>query len=152
MSTENNILARQFENLFNGEPWLDITILQTLHGLSPEKAAEKKSLSTNSIWEITNHIIAWRWNVLMRVKGEVIQTPSHNYFEPVTDTSPAAWKETQKALLASQEAWLNFFEAEGSYIPGNIYPTNNMTHRDHVHGIIQHDAYHLGQIVMLSKH
>ena len=32
-----------------------------------------------------------------------------------------------------------------------IYPSNKMTYYEHIHGILQHDAYHLGQIVLLSK-
>ena len=32
-----------------------------------------------------------------------------------------------------------------------IYPSNKMSYYEHIHGIIQHDAYHLGQIVLLTK-
>ena len=31
------------------------------------------------------------------------------------------------------------------------YPVNQMTYYEHIQGIIQHDAYHLGQIVLLAK-
>ncbi|WP_235811010.1 DUF1572 domain-containing protein [Aequorivita aquimaris] len=31
------------------------------------------------------------------------------------------------------------------------YPTNKHSYYKHIHGIIQHDAYHLGQIVLLAK-
>ncbi len=33
-----------------------------------------------------------------------------------------------------------------------IYPPEGQTYYEHIHGNIQHDAYHLGQIVMLAKH
>jgi len=33
-----------------------------------------------------------------------------------------------------------------------IYPSNGNTNYEHTHGIIQHDAYHLGQIVLFGKY
>ena len=32
-----------------------------------------------------------------------------------------------------------------------IYPNNNASYYKNIHGIIQNDAYHLGQIVLLWK-
>ena len=32
-----------------------------------------------------------------------------------------------------------------------IYVNNGHTYYEHIHGIIQHDVYHLGQIVILKK-
>ena len=32
-----------------------------------------------------------------------------------------------------------------------VYPNNGMSYYEHIQGIIQHDAYHLGQIVLLAK-
>lgn len=97
-------------------------------------------------------MIAWRWNVLKRVQGEVIKTPDPNYFLPVSDSSDAAWEETKKLMMASEQALLNFFEHAADKEYDKIYPVSNMSYRDLIHGIIQHDAYHLGQVVMLSKH
>ena len=33
----------------------------------------------------------------------------------------------------------------------NLYPDNNPKYCKNIHGFIQHDAYHLGQIVLLRK-
>jgi hypothetical protein len=32
-----------------------------------------------------------------------------------------------------------------------VYPPNQMTWYEHIQGMLQHDAYHLGQIVLLAK-
>ena len=32
-----------------------------------------------------------------------------------------------------------------------IYPGNQLNYYEHIHGIIHHDIYHLGQIVLLAK-
>ena len=141
-----------FENLYNGDPWLDVTLMGTLENITAEKAAEKKIADRNSIWEITNHIIEWRKNVLQRVHGKTLKTPQHNYFLPVEDTSAAAWKNTIEKLRASEKEWEAFLNQMKSSDLETVHPMNGHTHYEHIHGIIQHDAYHLGQIVMLVKH
>lgn len=140
------------ENSFDGNPWLDITLMGTLENVSAQTAAKKPECGANSIWEIVNHLIDWRENILRRVKGEIIVTPHHNYFQPVVDQSRAAWTSTLVRLSDSQQKWLKQLENMKSESLADVYPPNGHTHYEHVHGIIQHDVYHLGQIVMILKY
>ncbi len=144
-------IKQLFADLFNGHPWLDVTIKDTLDNLTAEQAYRNVVTGGNTIWEIVNHIIAWRQNVLERVGGAVITTPEHNYFFPVQDCSDEAWEQTLIELNETQDQWLRFFDEFSEEDFEKIYPNNNMTYYQHIHGIIQHDAYHLGQIVLLVK-
>jgi uncharacterized damage-inducible protein DinB len=144
-------IINQFEYLYNGEPWIGVNILGTLENISAKQAAIKIAGDRNSIWEITNHIISWRLNVLQRVKGKTMVSPDNNYFEPVTDQSAAAWKNTLEQLKISQQEWIDFLKTFSENDFEKIYPKNGMTYYENIHGIIQHDAYHLGQITLLSK-
>jgi uncharacterized damage-inducible protein DinB len=85
-------IEKLFTALFDGDPWIESSLLVTLENLSAEKAARKPASVANSIWEIANHIINWREVILKRIQGEKFPTPEHNYFVPVEDTSPEAWK------------------------------------------------------------
>lgn len=145
-------LKKMFEDLYAGNPWLDVTLVDTLSELSAQQAAHKPDPNWNSIWEITNHLICWRENVLDRVSGNTPETPENNYFNYVIDTSDIAWQLALKKLHDSQLAWLEFLDNIRDADMENIYAKNEHTYADHIHGIIQHDAYHLGQIVMLAKH
>lgn len=145
-------IAALFENLYSGSPWIDVTIKDTLATISAKDAAAHPLDKCNSIWQIVNHLISWRLNVLKRVNGEIISTPNNNYFKEVTDISDAAWKETLKKLEESQEKWLEFLKILKPDDFSNVYPNNQMDYYEHIHGIIQHDAYHLGQIVLLAKY
>lgn len=149
---ETERIKKLFEDLYSGNPWLDVTLVETLAGLSAQQAAHKPDPNWNSIWEITNHLISWRENVLGRVNGQTLKTPENNYFSYVIDTSDIAWELTLKKLHNSQQAWLEFLDKMQDGEMEKIYPANEHTYADHIHGIIQHDAYHLGQIVMLAKH
>ncbi len=148
---ETKRIEKLFEDLYDGEPWIGVSIFDTLKGISAEQAAKKITPHWNSIWEIVNHIIYWRLNVLKRVHGEVIVSPENNYFEKISDTSEAEWKNTLKRLEDSQQQWIAFLKKFRERDFENIYKNNGLSYYEHVHGIIQHDAYHLGQIVLLAK-
>ncbi len=152
MMKETARLKKLFADLYAGDPWLDVTLTGTLSAITAQQAAHKPASDWNSIWEITNHLISWRENVLQRVSGKTLKTPDDNYFSYVIDTSDIAWELTLKKLHDSQQAWLVFLDQVQDADMEKTYPANSHNHADHIHGILQHDAYHLGQIVMLAKH
>lgn len=149
--TERDRIKKLFRDLYSGDPWIDVTLDGTLQNIEAEKAAKKISAERNSIWQIVNHLISWRQNVLRRLEGEEIITPQNNYFEPVNDTSEEAWHSTLAKLEDTQRQWVSFLENfdEGRF--SRVYADSHTTYYELIHGILQHDAYHLGQIVLLSK-
>ncbi|PTS98583.1 DinB family protein [Flavobacterium sp. HMWF030] len=149
--SENKRISNLYQSVYNGEPWLEVTLAKTLKDVSAEQAYRKINPKLNTIWEIVNHLIQWRRNILRRVQGETIITPDHNYFVPVIDPSEAAWEQSLQNLEKSQESWNAFFVDFSDADLDKIYANNNHTYYEHLHGIIQHDVYHLGQIVILKK-
>jgi len=148
---ETERIIKSFEYLYDGEPWLGVNIVDTLGIITAKKAVKKISNNHNSIWEITNHVISWRLNVLQRVKGKTMVSPDNNYIEPVKDQTAKAWKATLKQLKDSQKQWLDFLNTFPEKDFEKVYKNNSMTYYENIQGIIQHDAYHLGQIVLLAK-
>jgi uncharacterized damage-inducible protein DinB len=144
-------ISNLFEALYNGEPWIDVNIIGTIKYLTAKQAAKKLPPFKNSIWEIVNHLIDWRLNVLKRIQGQTMKTPDHNYFIEVTDRTEKAWQASLKALEDSQQNWLVFLKNYNSNDFEKIYANNNLSYYEHIHGILQHDAYHLGQMVLLSQ-
>lgn len=145
-------IKKLMKDLYNGAPWLEITIENTLLNLTAAQAAFKLNPAINSVWEITNHMIWWRLNIIERLSGKIITTPEHNYFLPVTDDSESAWVNTLSRSEQSQQEWMLFLEKLKRDHLNKVYAANGMSFYDHLQGIIQHDAYHLGQIVLLVKH
>ena len=149
--SESKRISNLYQSIYNGEPWLEVTLDKTLKTVNAEQAYRKINPNLNTIWEIVNHLIQWRRNILQRVQGETVTTPDHNYFVPVLDPSEAAWEQSLQNLAKSQESWNTFFEDFDEANLAKIYVHNNHTYYEHIHGIIQHDVYHLGQIVILKK-
>ena len=149
--SESKRISNLYQSIYNGNPWLEVNLTNTLKNLTAEQAYRKVNPNLNTIWEIVNHLIQWRRNILKRVEGETVITPDHNYFVPVLDSSEAAWEQSLQNLGKSQELWTTFFENFDDADLAKIYAANNHTFYEHIHGIIQHDVYHLGQIVILKK-
>ncbi len=148
---ETKRITKLFEDLYNGRPWIDVTIMDTLKNISAEQAAKKVTPERNSIWQIVNHMIAWRENVLLRVQGNEVAAPNNNYFIALRNTTDTEWQKAIQRFANSQDQWIRFLENFDEAQFENIYSSNKMTYYEHIHGIVQHDAYHLGQIVLLSK-
>lgn len=148
---ESERISKLFEDLYNGNPWIEVTIVGTLKNISAKHASKKIFPDRNSIWQIVNHMTSWRENVLLRVQGNEIQAPNNNYFMEITDTSEAAWEKALERLDNSQKQWTGFLKSFSESQFDTIYPPNKMNYYEHIHGILHHDAYHLGQIVLLSK-
>ena len=78
-------------------------------------------------------------------------TPQSNYVEPISDASETAWKKSLNNFDVAQKQWLDLLTKFQESDFEKTYPPNQMTYYEHIQGILQHDAYHLGQIVLLSK-
>jgi uncharacterized damage-inducible protein DinB len=148
---ETERISGLIKALYNGHPWLDVNMMDNLSKLTWQQAGRKVHPRLNTIWEIVDHLVSWRMNVLQRVQGELIKTPADNYFAPVAERSERNWSATLARFQVSQGAWIQFLEQADDEILESVYPVNHMTYYEQIHGIIQHDAYHLGQIVLLAK-
>ena len=51
----------------------------------------------------------------------------------------------------TQSDWTGFLQKMKKEELEKMYASNGMTYYEHINGILQHDSYHLGQIVLLSK-
>jgi len=143
-------LKKLLNDHFDGSPWLDVNIMDTLKDLTSSQAA-KKIDHLNTIWQIVNHVIAWRETNLQRLKSQLPPAPANNFFEEIKDTSEKEWRTTLNKLERSQYNILFFISSSKDSMLEKIYTPNDFTYYEHLQGILQHDAYHLGQIILLKK-
>jgi uncharacterized damage-inducible protein DinB len=148
---ETKRIAKLLDDIYQGSPWIDVNLTSTLTNISAEQAAKRVAPQWNTIWEIVNHLVSWRLNVLQRIQDKVVASPAHNYFVQVKDISEEEWQNTLKKLEDSQQQWMLVLKKFKKKDLEKNYPTNGMSYYEHVQGIIQHDAYHMGQIVLLVK-
>ncbi len=151
MVCESERISKMFADLYAGNPWIEVTITDTLKHITADMAYKKPAAGINSIWEIVNHLISWRTTILKRLQGAIIPSPPNNYFEPVKDKSQEAWEATLERLNKSQTEWEELLPKLSEEKYDEFYPNYGYSVCEFVNGIIQHDAYHLGQIVLIKK-
>jgi uncharacterized damage-inducible protein DinB len=149
--TETERIEDQLKRAFEGNAWHGPAVRELLKNVTAEQAAAHPVAGAHSIWEIALHIAAWEGVGRRRLAGDRAQLPAEENWSPVTDTSDEAWDqakaalekghhELRRAILRLDEARLDEpILAELS----SVYVT--------LHGVIQHDLYHAGQIAILKK-
>lgn len=134
---------------FEGDAWLDVALLPTV-AVIPSLEAAKNIYSLNSIWQIVHHITCWRETLLLRIRDKKPSVPENNFFVDIEDTTEEAWQELLQRLEESQKELVEFVgnkEIEWDEKPsGGSYSNFEL-----MQSVLQHDAYHLGQIVLIKK-
>jgi uncharacterized damage-inducible protein DinB len=149
--TEIDRIADQLERALYGEAWHGPALAELLADLEAEAAATRRLPGAHSIWEIVLHVDACHGEVARRLAGEEVDLADADAWPPVTDTSERAWRAARGALRESHQKLLESVRGlpperldEGA--PGSrwdLYQT--------LHGLVQHDLYHAGQIALLKK-
>lgn len=150
--TEVERIADQLQRAYEGKAWHGPAVREVLAGVTAAQAARRPVPTAHSIWEIVVHIGVWESFVRRRLEGEVItEVQPEEDWPPVTDISEAAWKHTlaqleeghmqlRKVIAALPDARLT------DTVQGMGYSVYYM-----LHGVVQHDLYHAGQIALLRK-
>lgn len=143
-------IASSFRAFYDGDCWIGVNFVQALEGVDAQLAARKWSRQHNSIWQLVHHLIYWRSTVLIRLSGKDGYPPFSDMLEPEKVTE-AAWIVTQERFL---DLSTQLHHAILSLDPKQLHkasPIEAQTNYDLLMGCLQHDAYHMGQIVVLKK-
>jgi len=136
---------------FEGDAWHGPAVLEVLQGVTARAAASKPIPGAHSIWELVLHIAAWDGVIRRRMEGQALQLSDEQDFPPVKDTSDSAWlsalenlKQRHAELTQGVLSMPDFRLI--SQVPGKDYDFYHM-----LHGAVQHELYHAGQIALLKK-
>jgi uncharacterized damage-inducible protein DinB len=145
-------IVDQLRRAFERDAWHGPAVRELLAGVTADRAAAKPLAHAHSIWEIVLHISTWENIVRRRLRGEVINDlPAEEDWPAVRDASEAAWRKAlqdlEQANQALREAIAPLDETRlAESVPGKSHSVYVM-----LHGLIQHDLYHAGQIAVLKK-
>jgi uncharacterized damage-inducible protein DinB len=154
-TTEVDRIRDQFRRAFEGEAWHGPSVLSLLDGVTAQQAAAHPIPGAHSIWELTLHITAWESACKRRLAGDPAQLTGDEDWQPVTDKSEAAWENTKQQLIENHRQLLDAIERVDESRLNEPIITDSTTPYSSVyvtlHGGVQHDLYHAGQIALLKK-
>ncbi len=145
-------LADQLNHTYRGPSWHGPTLVELLTDVTAEEAMRRTLPNAHTIWEIVLHSAAWKTAVRRRVEGEPVRLSEAADLPPVEGNSDRAWRDALADLDAahvSLEARVRQLADPDLDRPSptdksvSIYAT--------LHGVMQHDIYHAGQISLLKK-
>ncbi|HEX2446120.1 MAG TPA: DinB family protein [Vicinamibacterales bacterium] len=121
-----------------------------LEGLSPEDAARRIPGVTHSIVEILAHVVFWQKWFLNRCTGVAIP-PASSAADGWPSATAADWEPLRERFLSGLHRALEL-PGEGRVDPPIEFPPlANYTIADAMTHLGQHNAHHLGQIVVLRQ-
>ncbi|HCM77200.1 MAG TPA: DinB family protein [Cytophagales bacterium] len=139
-------IIKTLTDTYQGKPWHGPSVKQVLSQITPEMANHRIGTG-HSIIELVLHMVAWRNFVIHKLQGdEAFDVSEADNFPPSTtwQTALEELEKNQAALLGALRAW-DMEKLE------NPVPPRNYSYYKLLHGIVHHDLYHLGQIVMITK-
>jgi len=129
-----------------------------LANVTAECAAARFIATAHTIWEIVLHVAAWKDVVRRRLEGEPVRLPLEDDWPAVTDISPEGWQSTLAKLAQRHEALVKTVQGLTEARLADILITEQSRETGGgvscyitLHGIVQHDLYHAGQIALLKK-
>ena len=149
--TEIGRIRDQLMRTFNGNAWHGPALHELLAGVTAEKANARPLPNGHTIWEIVLHITAWQDAVCLRINGRETELSPDQAWPTVKDAREPAWKKSLDALDHSLQnldgTMATVADAQlGDIVPGRPHSVYFM-----LHGVIQHNVYHAGQIALLKK-
>jgi uncharacterized damage-inducible protein DinB len=147
-------IADQLRRAFDGDAWHGGSLFEILDGVTAARAAERPIAGAHTIWELVLHIAAWDGAVLRRLRGVAVTLSDAENFPPVTDTSDAAWRKTRAEVRRVHEELVSAVASLTDSRLDEIVPGKKGAHYTFyymLHGVVQHELYHAGQIAILKK-
>ena len=146
-------MVDQLKRAYEGNAWHGPSVREALAGVTAAQAHARPLANAHTIYELVRHIAVWEDVGRRRLQGEAadvaISTPAD--WPPPDDPGDAAWEQAKNALDRGHQALVDVISRvaesrlDEPVVAGksSVYVT--------VHGVIQHDIYHAGQIALLKK-
>jgi uncharacterized damage-inducible protein DinB len=151
--SETARIVDQLHRAYHGPAWHGPALGEILAGVTAEMAALRPLPGAHTIWEIVLHIAVWEVAVTRRLQGEEIPKlmPEQDW-PAVHETNEAAWQRALDALLEAQvNLEARIARMEDARLSEKVLGARPYSIYTMLHGVVQHNLYHAGQIALLKR-
>jgi len=152
MDTFIALLVDQFQRGLAAESWHGPNLMHLLDRVTPEQATMRPVESYKTIAELARHIAAWQRIAAARFRGERFDIDESMDWP----TTPArldddGWTAIREEVRATADEWRAALQKESpESLVRPIAPSNLPAHV-FIAGVLQHNAYHGGQVALLWR-
>ena len=141
-------LLEQLNAAYGGPAWHGPALRELLEGVTEEQAQARPIANAHSILELVVHVRTWMDAATERLAGSLRELTTEEDWSDVAKTSwPVVLEELDHAESRLCDAVARLRpEQLDERVPGRKYTIYKL-----IHGVIQHNLYHAGQIAILKK-
>ena len=158
-SSEIARIVDQLEREHEGDPWHGSPLKAILEGIDAPARAARRIADAHSIWELVLHMTGWKNETARRLSRRAWRCmPIEGDWPELARRPRTRW---QEAMARLEAAHTDLIAAVKALPEARLYePTNDtrsaplgtgVSYYVLLHGIVQHDVYHAGQIALLKK-
>ncbi|GGI28915.1 DinB family protein [Pedobacter mendelii] len=151
-------ITNEIKKAFNGDAWHGNHIMQTLNNVKPENAFKYLIPGAHSIAEIAMHLTGWTEEVSSRLSGNLANEPAMGDWPLQEVKTPQAWEKIIFNFKIANEELIRICESfkdsdwnNDTNDKRNPALGTGVSNAELLNGLVQHHAYHSGQIALLSK-
>ena len=136
------LLLAELKSTHNSEEWF-VPANVAVKGLTPEQASWTDGKGNHSVGQLAHHLVFWNRQSLATLKGEKPEKFNGNNDETFNSFDAKSWNETVEQLdqvLSDLEKWIESADEAKLKDSAQLF-----TH------ISTHNAYHVGQIILVRK-
>jgi uncharacterized damage-inducible protein DinB len=147
--TETARIADQLHRSYAGKAWHGPSLSELLADVSTEQASRRPDNGGHSIWELVLHVAAWMRIARERLGSKSVrQIADEENWPRVMGTWADAIAELDREVRALEEAIRAFPDEK---LNRRAPAVEAQSYYGMMHGVVQHNLYHAGQIAILKK-
>lgn len=135
---------------FDGAAWHGPAVMEILRKVNPLQLGNR-IVDSHTLIELVEHMTAWRRFAIEKMRGNTTYDVDDAANFPKVSPTEESWQITLQQFEDSQRLLLEQLEQMDDSRLEQVVDGRNYSYSIMLHGLIHHDIYHLGQIVLLCK-
>ncbi|MEH6305981.1 DinB family protein [Olivibacter sp. CPCC 100613] len=130
-----------------------VDLFDAIHGLSWEQAGQKKEHFPYNIWQLTEHIRISQFDILEFCRNPSYKSPdwpSGYWPKQSSPRNSLEWKQTQDKIREDHQAFVALIQNDLDIFKRFDHGTGQTLFNEALL-ILDHNAYHVGQILLIRK-
>jgi uncharacterized damage-inducible protein DinB len=149
---ETRRIASLLRRSYEGQAWHGPALRELLEGVTAERAAAKPVPGAHSVWELVHHIEAWERIALTTLQGQpYVSMTGDADWPPVRETTAEAWQAALERLQSTTSKLVETIRSTDDAKLNEMVADKEFNYYFLLHGVVQHNLYHAGQIAILKK-
>lgn len=153
MRKEIEYIITSLHSILSGEPWYGQPAMKILQDVDPGSVYKRPNESSHSLIELIYHMNTWAEFVLKRLEKD--DEKDMDAFEKLDwreiDPKENTWEKGVAQFKVTHDLIMELLATKDDKFLSEKVDYREYNFRFLLHGIIQHDIYHMGQIAYVKK-